>query len=236
MAPNPKKPVTPTVLYRVSRSATHGEDGGLICYVLPLQWSLHYAMTEGQWTKFRERVKKQNPNWMECSCPKKCKANQLDEQWDFDDEAHTKVFLGAAFICGGCHWLKSPPFRLSTWLRKEQGLLAAISTSPHIIDCLGWTQEQVDALRAKDLRQHQAQTGLITGLQQQVKGGKAEVIAAPMVPEEKRAELEARGQRVILPWRIDLSALDQYGYSAAEISSFEAAMYKVAEKRLFDLG
>jgi hypothetical protein len=190
-------------------------------------------MTEGQWKKFRERVKKQNPNWTECPlCPKKCKTNTLDEQWRFDDVTHTKVFLKATFICPGCHWLKSLPWRRETWLKQQQASPSPAAKPPHIIDCLGWAQERVDALREKDLRGHQVETAQVAHFQQQVKEGKATVLPAPDVPKEKRADLEARGQTIILPWWIDLAALAQYGYTEPEIASFEKAMYKLAEKRM----
>jgi len=203
-------------------------------YVLPLRWSLHYALTEKQWRDLRERHKELFPDWDHCSCPKRCKANTLDEKWRYDEGQHTKILLGAAFICPGCHWLKTPPWRIQTWLEQDNGLLPALSKSPHVIDCLGWTQEQVDALRESDLKKHRAQTMLLARLDQQVQEGRAAIVPAP--PERlSRQELEKLvkpGQVMVVPWRIDLSALTRYGYSQSEIIVFEQRMYKLAAKRM----
>jgi hypothetical protein len=203
-------------------------------YVLPLQWSLHFALTKKQWRDLRERHKKLSPEWDHCECPKRCKANTLDERWRYDDATHTKSFLGAAFICPGCHWLKTPPWRIKTWHGQQNGLLPVTSKPPHVLDCLGWTQQQVDALRDRDLKKHRAETVLLARLDQQVQQGKAAIVPAPperLSPQELE-RLVKPGQIMVVPWRIDLTALTRYGYSQSEIVVFEQRMYKLAAKRM----
>src|SRR5436190_14362433 len=93
-----------------------------VYYLLPLKWSLHYVMTEKEWQGLRNRVKQINPNWDSCPvCPNRCKANSLDEAWEYDNENHVKHFLEAKFICPGCHWFKTLPWRIETWLKMERG-------------------------------------------------------------------------------------------------------------------
>jgi hypothetical protein len=206
-------------------------------YVLPLRWSLYYALTEKQWRQLRERHKELCCDWGRCSCPKRCTANTLDEKWRYDAGTHTKIFLGAAFICRGCHWLKTPPWRIQTWLEQQKGVLPALCTPPHVIGCLGWTQRQVDALRARDLKKHRAQTMFFARLDQQVQQGRAAIVPAP---RERLSALELEklvrpGQVMVVPWRVDLSALTRYGYSQSEIVGFEQRMYTLAANRMSSL-
>jgi hypothetical protein len=207
-------------------SATH--------YVLPLRWSLHYALTEKQWRDFRERLKKLSPEWDRCACPKRCKAKTLDEEWDYDQATHTKRMVGAAFICGGCHWLKTPPFRIKTWLELQSGIVPASSEPPHIIHCLGWNQHQLDALRVSDLRKRQVEADLLARIDQQVRKGTAAIVPAPpeRLSSRELKDLVKPGQIMVVPWRIDLAGLAQYGYSASEIAEFEERMYALASKRM----
>jgi len=203
-------------------------------YVLPLQWSLYYALTEKQWRDLRERHKQLYPEWDHCACPKRCKAKTLDEKWGYDHATHTKTFVGAAFICGGCHWLKTPPFRIKTWRDQQNGLLPVTSKPPHILDCLGWTQQQVEALRNRDLKEHQAETVRLARIHQQVQQGKAAIVPAPperLSPQELE-RLVKPGQIMVVPWRIDLSALTRYGYVQSEIVVFEQRMCELAAKRM----
>lgn len=206
----------------------------LVRYVLPLLWSLHYALTKTQWAMLRDRHKERFPDWEQCSCPKRCKANALDEHWKYDEANHIKIFTGAAFICKGCHWLKSPGFRVSTWLRQVDGSLVASLDPPHIISCLGWTQQKVDALRAMDLSRHQMQRGHLAQLDQQVKQGQAAIVPSPVerLTQQELARHVMPGQLMIVPWRVDLSALGAYGYDSEEIATFEQRMYRVAAQRM----
>jgi len=163
-------------------------------------------MTDKEWQDFRGRVKDLNPNWEKCSCPRRCKANALDENWLYDEDNHVKRFVMAKFICQGCHWLKSPPFRIRTWLEGMSGKLPPLERTPHIIACLGWTESRVEKLREKDLQQHFQETEEISKIQKEVELGVAEV----------------------LYWKIDLSALKQYGYSRREITWLESRMRRQA--------
>jgi hypothetical protein len=172
-------------------------------YLLPLKWSLHFVMTEKEWQGFRNRVKKINPDWNKCpTCPNQCKANALDEDWEYERDNHIKRFTGAKFICPGCHWLKTLPWRIDTWLRMERGEMPPASKPPHIITCLGWTQEKVDELHERDLTRHQQETEELRVIQTEALKGEAE----------------------IRYWGADLSALNQYGYSLQEIAEFEERM------------
>lgn len=169
-------------------------------YLLPLKWSLHYVMTEKEWQGFRNRVKKANPDWDKCpACPNRCKANSLDEDWEYDRENHIKRFVKAKFICSGCHWFKTLPWRIETWLKMQRGQMPPATKPPHIISCLGWTQKQLDELREKDLARHQQETKQLQRIQTEALIGEAE----------------------IRYWAVDLSALNQYGYSPQEIVEFE---------------
>jgi hypothetical protein len=200
-------------------------------YVLPLNWSLYYARTKTQWRGLRERHKKLVPDWERCpSCPGGCKAKTLDEEWQYDYASHTKTFTGAAFICNGCHWLKSPAMRLKTWAMPPPPF-----TKPsHLIECLGWTQEMVDARRERDLRRETSDSAALTKLSQKVQQGKATIVPAP-IDRLAPGEIEARvqpGQLIVLPWRVDIQRLSVYGYSDDEITTFESRMYDVAAKRI----
>jgi hypothetical protein len=211
----------------------HAGSGGIITHVLPLRWSLAFALTKKQWRDLKERHKTLHPDWEQCICPKRCKTNTLDENWRYDHETHTKHFAGSAFICAGCHWFKSLTWRMETW-RKQDGLLPALSKPPHIIDCLGWTQERVDALREEDLKQHRSESVKLAQLEQEIKAGNAAVAPSPLarLPAEELAVIARPGQFVVVPWKVDLSALAVYGYSADEIAVFEERMYQLAAKRM----
>jgi hypothetical protein len=208
--------------------------GRTVLYVLPKSWSLFYCMTKTQWQKLRDRHKNLHPNWQRCLCPKGCKADSLDEQWNYDRATHTKVFLGASFICKGCHWLKSLPHRIETWLKQQAGRLPELSKPPHVIDCLGWSQEQVDVLRQRDLRLHQQESGRLERVVQDAQQGTAALVPTPierLSPEQVSAVIKP-GQVAVVPWRVDLSALCGYGYLPTEIEAFERRMYDVAAKRM----
>jgi hypothetical protein len=104
----------------------------------------------------------------------------------------------------------------------------------HIIDCLGWSQEQVDVLRQRDLRRHQLESSSLQRVVQQAQKGKAAVVPSPverLTPAEVSSFIRP-GQVAVVPWRLDLSALSRYYYSAAEIEAFEQRMYDVAADRM----
>ena len=83
---------------------------------------------------------------------------------------------------------------------------ASTGKNSHIIACLGWTESRVEKLREKDLQQHFQETEEISKIQKEVELGVAEV----------------------LYWKIDLSALKQYGYSRREITWLESRMRRQA--------
>jgi hypothetical protein len=207
-------------------------------YVLPLRWSLFFALSKKQWADLRERHKKLFPDWERCSCPKRCKANTLDENWRYDQPRHTKVFVGTDFICPGCHWLKSPAARIKTWLKQQDSSSLASSKAPHIIDCLGWTQDRVEALRKSDLREREQDVTQLARLDRQVQEGQAARVPAPVerLSPQELATLVTPGQLVIVPWQIDLSALAAYGYAPEEIAAFEQRMYQLAAERMAGRG
>ncbi|OAI46049.1 hypothetical protein AYO44_12005 [Planctomycetaceae bacterium SCGC AG-212-F19] len=75
---------------------------------------------------------------------------------------------------------------------------------------------------------------LLARLVQQVQQGRAAIVPAP---PERLSPLELEklvrpGQIMVVPWRVDLSALTQYGYSQSEIVVFEQRMYKLAAQRM----
>ena len=183
--------------------------------MLPLKWSLFYCMTKSEWQDFRDRVKSLNPAWQRCSCPKKCRANVCDEVWDYDRRRHTKIFRHAHFICQGCHWLKSPAFRIKTWLGEIRGEGPAPGKIPHIIRCLGWTPEQVKELARSDLQRFFFDE------------------------EEKRVAVSSdlsKDIAVVRAWDIDLTRLGDYGYSREFILSLEMRMQLDALMRVDGVG
>lgn len=172
-------------------------------YLLPLKWSLHFVMTKSEWKGFRNRVKTVNPDWEKCpTCPRQCKATSLDEDWEYDRKHHVKQFVSAKFICSGCHWFKTLPWRIETWLKVERGEMPPATKAPHIITCLGWTSERVAELHRKDLARHRQEAQRLRKIQAEVLAGEAE----------------------IRYWKVALSALNQYGYSPQEIAEFEKRM------------
>lgn len=159
-------------------------------------------MTKREWQDFRNRVKKLNPRWYKCSCPKGCKADSLDERWHYDYKNHIKRFAKAEFICRGCHWLKTPSWRIQTWLDIEAGRLLPPKKPPHIIRCLGWTEAQVERLRKKDLEEYQCETEA----------------------QEEILREYSKGRVEIRFWKVDLTAMKRYGYSEDEIAVYEERM------------
>src|SRR3989442_9029552 len=132
-------------------------------------------MTKSEWEDFRNRVKAINPNWQICSCPQGCQADSCDEKWKYDRRKHVKRFKEAQFICRGCHWLKTPPLRVETWLKQESEDWSPPINTPHIIRCWGWTEEQVQKLRAKDLEERSLQNEQIAIVEEDVKKGEARI-------------------------------------------------------------
>jgi hypothetical protein len=184
---------------------------GLEVYrLLPLRWSLYYVITRKEWKDFRERVKRKDPGWDRCSCPNGCRADTLDEEWEYDKQHHVKRFVSTKFICRGCHWLKSLPWRIQTWLKQQVGELANVDREPHITDCLGWSEGQVIALRERDLAEHSAQIEELARIEAHVEAGKA----------------------LVVPWSVDLSALKKYGYSGKEVKRFGERMMAHAWRTL----
>jgi hypothetical protein len=203
-------------------------------YVLPLRWSLYYALTEKQWDDLRTRHRKLYPDSVHCSCPKRCETRNFDETWEYHSPTHTKIFVNAAFICVGCHWLKTPPFRLKTWRTLQTNPGQVAPKPPHIIDCLGWTQKKVNDLRDSDIKQYQTATSVRASITHQIQQGKVAILPAPpeQLPPQALQQLVKPGQLKIVPWRLNLDALEIYGYSFNEILVFEDRMYKLAAKRM----
>ena len=112
--------------------------------------------------------------------------------------------------------------------------MPALHKPPHIISCLGWTQERVDKLRQRDLRESRENQTAISHIQQQIQQGKAIALASPIerIPPTDLKELVRPGQIMVVPWRVDLTRLDAYGYSPEEIRRFEKRMYDFAAKRM----
>ena len=209
-------------------------SGATTHYVLPLQWSLYYVLSKQEWGRLRSWHRKMYRDWNHCACRNRCPTEPFDEKWEYEHATHTKIFIGAEFICRGCHWLKSLPWRINMWLRKEKGLMPALTKPPHIIECLGWTQPQVDDLREMDLRRDKEEKSLMACLDEQVRVGRAALVPAP--PERlslrERQRLVKPGQVMVVPWRINLHGLSHYGYSRRQILEFERRMYELAAKRL----
>lgn len=200
-------------------------------YVIPLRWSLSFALTPAQWRGVRERHKKLDPSWERCDCPQGCKADQLDEEWHYDHLQHIKTFLGAQFICRGCHWRKSPGFRLRTYSRP---LPSQFTKPPHIISCLGWSQDEVDRFVQHDLWRARQQQVIISQIEQKIQHGTAVALPSP-IERLSASDVERfiqPGRTVVVPWRVDLTHLGTCGYSPQEIQKFENRMYDVAAKRM----
>src|ERR1700676_2930114 len=70
--------VLPPLLYTsaapaLTEPAEHA--GTCYSYVMPLRWSLYYALKKAQWRDLRERYKILFPGWERCDCPNGCNAN-----------------------------------------------------------------------------------------------------------------------------------------------------------------
>jgi hypothetical protein len=126
---------------------------------------------------------------------------------------------------------------MKTWIELQQGKLPLASTPPHIIDCLGWTKQQLDRLRDRDFNKHRAEKALLARLEQQVQQKTAVILPTPTerLPPQQLEQLVKPGQTMIVPWRVDLSALARYGYSESEIAVFQQRMYRLAESRMAGL-
>jgi len=78
--------------------------------------SLHYVLPRPDWNSFRARQKKRT-GMLACSHP--AKANQLHEEWMFDDSQHLKKLTKLVFLCPRCHgqtnegWLPVGRFNLA---------------------------------------------------------------------------------------------------------------------------
>ena len=98
----------------------------------------------------------------------------------------------------------------------------------------GWTQEEVDALKAKDLNDAEQQKSKLREFHQQHFQGQLIVVPHPwgrLAPEQQRA-LRQTGKTILAPWDIDLSALTHLGYAAEEIERFTCKMLEIGQKRL----
>jgi hypothetical protein len=202
-----------------------------------LRWALSYALTDKQWKNVKDRYKAKHLDWEQCSCPKKCQSDSLDEHWVYEKDTHTKILIGMKYICRGCHWLKSLSWRIKTWLQQDAGQMREKTKPDHIIDCLGWAPEEVYKLKEHDMNRHRMETGHRISIKQALEQGKAVVVKAPteMLPLEKITEVAKPGQRVIMPWRVNLAHLVQYDFTTDDILKFEQRMYNVAEKRMSSL-
>ncbi len=196
--------------HKVTAQKSRGRRRKKVYYLLPLEWSLHYVMSDGEWRDFRIRVKEVIPNWETCNCPNGCQANTLDEIWDYDKRKHVKRFVKAQFICPGCHWLKSPGWRVQTWLKDESGFWTPPERTPHIFDCLGWTKRRVRQMRRADLEMYYEQLML----------------------QDKREKEVKTGEATEVSWTADLSGLKKYGYSEIEISYFSSLMFLKARGKI----
>jgi hypothetical protein len=163
----------------------------------------------------------------------RCNADNLDEQWSYDHERYIKTLIGLAFICRGCHWLKSPGFRIRTWL----GLTPPTRSRPHIETCLGWPPERVERLRQHDLNGLLANRHAVQSTRQEIQRGTAVALPSPIerLPSADLERMARPGQIVVVPWRVDLTYLAVYGYSTEEIKQFEQRMYVIAANRMDSL-
>jgi len=207
---------------------------GEVQHLLPLRWSLHFALSQGEWLELRERHRALHPEQTACGCPRRCRTNTLDELWEYDAQNSTKRLAGAHWLCPGCHWLKSPTWRLETWAKQRQGLLPPLRKPPHVIDCLGWSQMQVDALRQQDLEAAERQQAKLHKYRTQQARGQLIVSGTPwqrLAPAKRRA-LRLTGKTIVAPWDIDLSALTQLGYASHQIEYFTEKMLQLAKARM----
>jgi hypothetical protein len=203
-------------------------------HLLPLRWSLSNALSRSEWDDLRARLRKHTPEQPLCSCPKRCPTNTIDELWECDSTTATKRFRGGQWLCPGCHWLKSPAWRLETWGREQSGSLRPLSMPPHLFDCLGWTPAQVEELRSRDLANAERQNNHLKELSRGQRRG--EVLLVPTswrrLTSEQREDLVQLERRVALLWDIDLSALKGLGYSPGVLERFTQKMLALGRTRM----
>jgi hypothetical protein len=166
-------------------------------------------MTPHEWRLLRARVQQRSPNAGRCGCSRRCLANSLDEQWEYVEDRHLKRFLGARLLCPGCHWLASRTRRIETWHALKACRRSHV-IRPHLVECLGWTKRQVNALRKQDLADYSAELRELAQIETAVLTGEASA----------------------MPCAVDLSALSQYGYRDGEVRDLERRMLDQAQDRL----
>ena len=203
-------------------------------HLLPLRWSLYYALAKSEWAELRQRHREQHPTQEQCSCPNGCRTNTLDELWTYDSPSATKRFLVVQCLCTGCHWLKSPTWRLETWIKEQQGLLPPLTKPPHIIDCLGWTPRMVAELRAQDLVDAERQKNKLRELQRHQQRGEVLMVPCPWrrLPPPQRRALVRTGKRIVMIWDVDLSELSKLGYTPVEVNRFTRKMLDLGRTRM----
>ena len=181
-----------------------------LVYLLPSKWSLYYSTSAKWWSAFRERVKRSNPQWQVCSCPQRRTASQLHEGWACSRRSHTKRLVGVTFLCARCHgptnegWLPVGPFNLDTFLGGRLDL----------------SDDMLLPLRRRSYIDQTAETRRRANWKR----------AAARLGRTLRGARECRVQ--LVPYRIDLSALKRFEYSAREIADLQRLAMVQAERRI----
>ena len=199
-------------------------------YLLPSRWSLHYIMTDKRWSDLRDQIKRCNPRWHTCSCPEKRTATQLHEEWSINRRSHHKLLLRVAFLCPRCHgptnegWF--PVGEFGHHLDLDEYLDGRVDFSKEArFSYLGNSAARAAALKAA----HGYSGEVYDTAYAETK--KAYVARFMRSAERLRRSLKDAhaGGAMLLPYRIDLSVLGQYGCDTDYVRRLERLAVAKAE-------
>lgn len=190
-------------------------------------------MTEKGWADFRDQIKRCDPGWRICSCPEKQAATQLHEVWSINRCSHHKRLLRVVFLCPRCHGPTN-----EGWF--------PVGGENHHLDLHAYLDGRVDfgedarfselgnrAARRAAWKAAQGKRGEVSKVYDTTYAETKKTYATRFLRnvEQLRHSLEdARaGRALLLPYRIDLSALGQYGCGTDHVRRLERLAVSKAE-------
>jgi hypothetical protein len=179
-------------------------------------------MTDKGWSDLRERIKRCNPKWHTCSCLEKRAATQLHEEWSINRRSHHKRLLRTAFLCPRCHgptnegWFPVFHLNLAEYLDDrfdfsriargvELGYRAAYI----------WAHNAICAAPSNDWKR------IYDAAYAETKEAYTAEFLSGEMPLRRSLKDARAGRATLLPYRIDLSALGQYGCDPGYVRGLE---------------
>ena len=194
-------------------------------------------MSDKGWSDLRDLIKNCNPRWRICSCPEKRTATQLHEEWSINRRSHHKRLLRAVFLCPMCHgptnegWVPAGRLGLSEYLDGRVDL-----SKDARFYWLGY--DAACARAGKALRTTRSRKDGRNVYEATFAETKRAYVARFLIGEMplRRSLQDARaGRATLLPYRIDLSALGQYGCDADYVRGLERLAVWKAEPVMMSL-